>query len=181
MTESAPDARRTTGRRSLLAAAAWSVPVVAAAVAAPVVAATTTPQDAGDLLVTITHVKSQTRPGYDTLFSLTPSSAAVPIPQGTLVTIEVTGVHSRLWTVVSSQFDYVSTVVDPPGDSVNANHTASTYLTRLPFASTHSIGLYSVQWRDSRLWGLRVTATLPAGWSAGPNAVLAATQGPLYP
>lgn len=181
MTESAPDARPVAGRRTLLAAAAWSVPVVAASIAAPLAAATTT-QSAGGLVVSMTTRTSS--PGIRADFSITPESAALPVPAGTLLLVELTQVHSRSWSVVSSQFDYQSTVVrdangNPATDSVNAAYTASTYLTRHDFAVPQSFGVYFVPYRG-QIWGARITATLPLGWTAGPGAVLVATAGPLY-
>ena len=106
------------------------------------------------------------------------------IPAGTLLVIEATSVHSRSWTVVSSEFTFVETVIrdangNPTSDSVNGHYTSSTYMTARAFTEPHYIGLYSVPYRNS-VWGLRVTATLPAGWTAGPGAILVATHGPLY-
>ena len=168
-------------RRTLLMTATWSVPIVAASIAMPVAAATVnTPID---VLVSMTlRPSAPAATGQRAEFFLAPTSTAAPLPAGTILRIETTQIHSRSWTVVSSNFTYVRTEDadgNPPSDSVNGRFTASTYLTARAFTQAENIGLYFIPY-PSQVWGLRITATLPTGWSPGPGSVLVATAGPLY-
>ncbi|HMR47923.1 MAG TPA: hypothetical protein PKE40_01015 [Arachnia sp.] len=185
MADHTPDALAVPDRRTLLTAAAWSVPVLAAPMAVPLAAATVT-NSAGDFVVSAEfRPRNPNRPTWEPEFFLTPSPDGTPIPAGTMLVIELNQVHSRSWTTVSSLFTYVSTDSrnadgSPTTDSVNARYTTSIYLTATAFTEQHSLHVTCVPWPGA-VWGFRVTATLPAGWSAGPNAVLSATLNPPTP
>ncbi len=181
MDNSAPESPAPVDRRTLIRAAAWSVPVVAATSAIPLAAASTT--SAGDFSVSVTNRVSAPA-GYRAEFWIIPEHASMPVPTGTTLFLEATQVHSRSWTVVSSYFSYLSTVSldgngEPTSDPVNAVYSGSTYATAIPFTAAMSIGLYFVPYRN-QTWGVRVSAALPAGWSAGPGAITIAETGPLY-
>lgn len=178
MTTNAPDVPRSPDRRALVQAAAWSIPVVAATVATPLAAATPG-QPAGNFSVSVTASRpNPNRPSWVAVFTVTPEPGVI-LPPGTVLVLEAIQVHSRSWFVISSQFDYVSTVVqdgngNPASDSVNARYTASTYLTVGPFAAPHELQLTYVPWPGAQ-WEMRITAQLPPGYTAGPNAVLTAS------
>ena len=157
-------------RRTVLRVAAWSAPVVGLALAAPAAAAS---NDAGNFTVTnyypIPPNPLSASTEYYVRFVITPG--AVPLPAGTLVTVDSVSTYNNWWFVNSLDFTYQN------GSGSQPAGTTTTYLTAHDFSEPFEFQLRFNVARTATDWGARVILTLPAGWSAGPGALISSSVG----
>ncbi|OOB89630.1 hypothetical protein [Rathayibacter sp. VKM Ac-2630] len=153
------DAERIVSRRSVTAAAAWTVPVVAVAVATPSAAAS--PDTAGAFQMNGTcGLVGVLNPGF-----VLQASATAPLPQGTTITI------TRGGGLNVGVFDVTGGAVTL---SLNTTSTKGYTLTA-PLAAGASISFRTLLQLTVATTVITASVTLPAGYVAGAGAKAAGT------